>query len=103
MRRDVYERHPWLATSLYKAFQTSKQVALKRLRYVGSLFTMLPWLNDELEEIDRLFDGDPFPYGVEQNRQTLEALVRHLADQHLIRAPIPVDDLFVPVRGIPGA
>lgn len=100
MRRDVYERHPWLATSLYKAFHAAKQVALERLRYAGSLFTMQPWLQAEMEEIDDLFGGDPFPYGVEANRPTLQALVRHLADQGLIRAPMPVDELFVPIRGM---
>lgn len=100
MRRVLHERHPWLATSLYKAFVASKRAALKRLRYAGSLYTMLPWLTDEIEEVERVFGGDAFPYGVEPNRPTLEALVRHLADQGLIRAPIPVDQLFVPIRGV---
>ena len=34
---------------------------------------------------------------VEANRPTLEALVRYMAEQSLIKAPIPVDELFVPV------
>jgi hypothetical protein len=53
----------------------------------------------ELDEIDEVFGGDPWPYGVEPNRPTLEALVRFLADQSMIAAPVKLDDLFVPVPG----
>ena len=52
-----------------------------------------------LENLHELFDGDPWPYGVDANRPTLEALVRYLTEQSLIKAPIPVDDLFVPIYG----
>ena len=99
IRRALYERHPWIATSLYKAFVASKQRALARLRYGGSLGTMLPWQLADVDEIDEVFGGDPFPYGVEPNRPTLDALLRHMTTQHFIRAGITVDELFVPVRG----
>src|SRR5690348_3094699 len=49
--------------------------------------------------IHEVFDGDPWPYGVEKNRPTLEALVTYLADQHLIAEKVAVDDLFVPNYG----
>ena len=44
-----------------------------------------------------MFGGDPWPYGIEPNRPTLEALVQYMAEQHLIAQPLPVDGLFVPV------
>jgi 4,5-dihydroxyphthalate decarboxylase len=47
--------------------------------------------------MDGIFGADPWPYGVEPNRKTLEALVTYLAEQHLIAKPIPVDDLFLRV------
>ena len=99
MKRSLYERQPWVATSLYKAFVASKQIALKRLRYGGSLGTMLPWQLADVDEIDEVFGGDPFPYGVEPNRATLEALLRHMTAQHFIRAGLTPDELFVPIRG----
>ena len=58
---------------------------------------MLPWMTADLDEIDAVFGGDPWPYGVEPNRPTLEALVRYMLDQGLIAKAIPVDDLFVPI------
>jgi 4,5-dihydroxyphthalate decarboxylase len=97
MRRDLHERHRWLATSLYQAFVESKRRALARMRYAGSLAYMLPWLLDEIEEIDEVFGGDAWPYGIKANRATLEALVQYMVEQHFIARPIAIEDLFVPL------
>jgi 4,5-dihydroxyphthalate decarboxylase len=97
IRRVLHARHRWLATSLYKAFVESKRRARARMRYGGSLATMLPWLLAEIEEIDEVFGGDAFPYGLEPNRATLEALVRHMVDQHFISKFIPIEDLFITI------
>jgi 4,5-dihydroxyphthalate decarboxylase len=99
IRRDLYEKHPFVATSLYKAMTEAKDIALAKMRDLGALRYMLPGMPAELDEIDATFGGDPWPYGVEANRPTLEALVRYMAEQSLIKAPISVDELFVPVYG----
>jgi len=99
MRRDVYEKHPFIATSLFKAMNEAKDLALAKMRKVGALRYMLPGMIAELDEIAATFGGDPWPYGVEANRPTLEALVRYMVEQSLIKAPIPVDQLFVPIYG----
>ncbi|HEX3936976.1 MAG TPA: 4,5-dihydroxyphthalate decarboxylase [Xanthobacteraceae bacterium] len=99
IRNDVYERHPFVATSLYKAFCAAKDRAWEKMRFSGTLRYMLPWLPDDVEEIDELFGGDCWPYGVEPNRPTLEALVGYMAEQGLIPEPIPVEKLFVPTFG----
>jgi 4,5-dihydroxyphthalate decarboxylase len=97
LRRDVYEKHPFVATSLYNALCEAKNRAAEKMRLHGVLRYMLPWMHAEIEEIDRLFGADPWPYGIEANRPTLEALVQYLADQSLIAAPLPIEQLFVPV------
>jgi 4,5-dihydroxyphthalate decarboxylase len=98
IKRDVYERHPFVATSLYQAFCRAKAIALTRMRSTGMLATMMPWMLAEIETMDAVFGADPWPYGVEANRKTLQALVDYLAEQSLIAKPIAVDDLFVRVR-----
>jgi 4,5-dihydroxyphthalate decarboxylase len=100
VRRDVYERHPFVATSLYRALCDAKDLALRKMRTGGSLRYMLPWMAAEIEEIDEVFGGDPWPYGIEPNRATLVALVQFMAEQGLIAAPVPIDDLFVPTYGL---
>jgi len=100
IRRDIYERHPFVATSLYRAFCAAKDLALQKMRTGGTLRYMLPWMAAEIEEIDEVFGGDPWPYGVEPNRATLTALVQYMAEQGLIAAPVPIGDLFVPTFGL---
>jgi 4,5-dihydroxyphthalate decarboxylase len=99
LRREFHERHPFAATSLFNAIEESRSLAQRRMRYIGALRYMLPWLPAELDEIDEVFGGDPWPYGIEPNRPTLEALVRFLADQSMIAAPVKLEDLFLPVPG----
>ena len=99
IRKQVYEKYPFVATSLYDAFCAAKDWAWQKMRFPGTLRYMLPWLPAEIEELDTLFGGDCWPYGVEPNRATLEALVTYMADQGLIAAPIPIEKLFVPTYG----
>jgi 4,5-dihydroxyphthalate decarboxylase len=97
IRRELYDQHPWIARSLYDAFVAAKARAIDRMHYGGSLSVMLPWLMSEVEEVDALFGGDAWPYGIEPNRPTLEALVRYMVEQSFIARPLPIEELFVPV------
>ncbi len=99
IRRDVYEKHPFVASSLYNAMLESKKRQLESMRDTGELPYMVPWLFDDLEEIDEVFGGDPFPYGIEPNRPSLEALIMWLHDQGMIPEHIPIEELFVPTFG----
>ncbi len=95
IRRDVYERHPWVAETLYKGFVAAKKLALARM-HKGHPY-MLPWVHDDIHEMDEVFAGDPYAYGIEANRPTLEALVQYMAEQDFIPRRIPIEELFVPV------
>jgi 4,5-dihydroxyphthalate decarboxylase len=97
IRRDVYEGNPFIAASLYRAFCAAKDAALAHMRFSGALRYMLPWLMKSVDQIDDVFGGDPWPYGVEENRPTLEALVTYLHDQAIIPAPMKLEDLFLKV------
>ena len=96
LRRSVHEKYPFVATSLYQAFEESKNMALAKMRYLGALRYMLPWMTSALDEIDEVFGGDPWPSGVEANRPTLEALVTYLHEQFVTDRRMDVDELFVP-------
>ena len=100
IRREVYERHRFVASSLYDAMCESKKTALSRMRYAGATRYMLPWLSADIEELDEVFGSDPWAYGVEANRPTLEALITYLAEQGLIERPIPIEEIFVPTYGL---
>jgi 4,5-dihydroxyphthalate decarboxylase len=97
MQRSTYDRDPSLAPRLYTAFSAAKEVARSRMQRVGTLAYMLPWMIDDVEEIERVFGGDSWPYGSDPNRATIEALITYLAEQHMIAHRIPIEDLFVPI------
>ncbi len=98
IRREAYEKNPFIAQSLYDAFNESKAQALAAMKKLQALRYMLPWLPADLDEIEELFGGDPWPYGVEQNRPTLEAMVQYMQEQFLIDRKVPLEDLFVEVK-----
>ncbi len=98
IREELYRKKPWVAESMYKAFEASKAWGLKHMRFSGTMVYMLPWLNDEVEKIDEHFGGDPYPYGLEANRKTLETLMQYLVDQDFVAEPRPrLEDIFTPI------
>ncbi len=99
IRKDVYEKHPFVATSLYNAFVQAKVLALKKMFSTRALRYMMPFLPAQLDEIRDVFGDDPWPYGVEDNRPTLEALVRYMHEQHFIAKKMPIEDLFAKTYG----
>ena len=92
LRRAVYEKNPWLAVSLYKAFCRARDLAHRSLYDTDALAVSLPWLIDEYERSGAV----AWDYSIEGSRPTLEALVRHLDEQHLTRRPMRVEELFAP-------
>jgi 4,5-dihydroxyphthalate decarboxylase len=96
IKKSVYERYPFVATSLYDAFVRSKKIALQKLFNLRAVRYMTPFLMREIDDIWEVFNGDPWPYGVEPNRQTLDALITYQQTLGLTDKPVKVDDLFVP-------
>jgi 4,5-dihydroxyphthalate decarboxylase len=101
MSEEMHRQNPWIAENMVKAFEESKQWALDRMRFTGTIRYMVPWLNHEIEEVDDMFTkGDPYPMGVEANRVTLEMLMKYLVDQSFVADPVPkVDDMFTRIVG----
>jgi len=91
VRRDVFERDPWIAASLYEALEQSKQVWQASRR---SLADTLPWTLAEVEEATRLMGQDWHPNGIEANRGPLEAFLDEQVAQRLIGRRLSVEELF---------
>jgi 4,5-dihydroxyphthalate decarboxylase len=96
IRNDVAAKHPWLAASLYKAFAAAKRESQQDLREVVALKIGLPWIAQEVAETRALMGDDFWPYGVEPNRATLEALARYSFEQGLSVRRLAVEEMFVP-------
>lgn len=97
LQRDTYEEHPWVARSIYDAFDRATDVAMEELYDTDALRVCLPWLLHHVEEARSVF-GDPkwWRHGLEANRPTWEALGRYVYEQGLSPRPVSADELFVP-------
>ncbi len=95
VRRDVHDKHPWLAASIYKAFVQAKRLADAEFAETTALKIGLPWVNAEYDETRALMGDDYWSYGLnEQNRRTLAAMARYSFEQGLAVRSLSVDEMF---------
>jgi len=96
LKADLFQREPWIAVSLYKAFVLARDLNYRRLYDSNALVASLPWLIDEIETSRRIFGEEIWDYSIEGSRPTLEAFVQYLDEQGLTRRRMSVEELFVP-------
>ncbi|KNG84166.1 hypothetical protein ANOM_008592 [Aspergillus nomiae NRRL 13137] len=99
IKKKIVDQYPFVVTPMLNALNDSKDMALRRMQSAGTHRYMLPFLPSQLEEIDDIFGGDPWPYGLEVNRKPLEALVTYLEDQTVISHKVPLEQLFALIYG----
>ena len=91
IKKAVYEANKWAAMSLYKAFSASKNLTLQNMRHTFALYSSLPWLISYVDETRTLMGEDWWPYGIEKNRQTLEALCAYSYEQGLSQRHMKIE------------
>jgi len=103
IRRDIHERDPWVALNLYKAFCLAKEHCYRLLSETGSPKASFAWLQPMIEEEQAIIGPDWYPYGIEQNRASIEALLQYTSEQGLSERRLKIEELFVPstLRDIP--
>jgi 4,5-dihydroxyphthalate decarboxylase len=94
MRRAVFERYPWSAMNMFKAFEQAKARSLERIGDLTASRIPVPWAAAIAGEWGESFGADPFPYGLEANRKTLDAFCRFAHDQGVTARRLTPDDLF---------
>lgn len=92
IRRDVYEKHPWIGESLYEAFCAAKTACLDNLAE-WELFSF-PWIREAYEEQRQVLGDDPYPYGMEANKHVIETICRYSNEQGLTRTAWEPEALF---------
>ena len=103
IRRDIYDRDPWVALSLYKALCRAKDYSYHHILETGSPKASLAWLQPLLEEEQEIIGPDWFPYGIEKNRPSIDALLQYAHEHGLTDRRIKIEELFAPstMRDIP--
>ena len=94
LRRDVAEKYPELPERLFGLFSESKRWARKWRRGVPSLVEA--WPNHYLAEERRIFETDPWVYGLEGNRHVLDRFLSYCYAQGVSGRNIAAEELFYP-------
>jgi 4,5-dihydroxyphthalate decarboxylase len=103
IRRDIYERDPWVALALYKSLCAAKDRCYDLLAEAGSPKVSSAWLQALIEEEQAIIGSDWYPYGIEHNRPSIEALLQYTSEHGLTGRRVTIEELFAPstLRDIP--
>lgn len=94
MRRSILDENPWVARNLMNAFQESKRRSLERLFDPAVSRYPLPWLASYARRMRDKFEGDPFPYGIEENRPTWEQMSLYTFQQGIAHRQFTPEEIF---------
>src|SRR5215471_15342585 len=92
IRNDVYQRDPWVALSMYKALCRAKEHAYHLLADMGSPKVSSAWLQPLIEEEKEIIGSDWYPYGIEANRPTIEALLQYTHEHGLTDRRVKLEE-----------
>ena len=93
VRRSLLEQHPWIALNLFRTFRAAKDSAAAKAKELAEPYFITGALPHEARAG---LATDPFPYGVQANRKTLETIASYLHEQGLTAHMVALEDIFAP-------
>ncbi len=96
IRASLAEQHPWLCTSVFKAFLQAKDIALQELSQIGHFAVTLPWGVAEMQASQAIMGEDFWSYGYEPNRHVLDTFMHYHHEQGISERLVNSMDLFAP-------
>lgn len=101
LRRELHEAHPWVAVSLYQAFERARRNCMDNLRIQEPPPVSIPWVHEFGTDVRKLMGEDYWPYGVERNQREINALCDYVWEQGLVpRRPDPGELFAANVTGL---
>lgn len=94
LHREAAERDRWLPASLFEGFDRAKKNSLGRIIGAGMSRYPLPWLNAYVTRARSLYGEDFWPYGIAENRATLDVFLQGAKASGLCGASFAIEDLF---------
>jgi 4,5-dihydroxyphthalate decarboxylase len=94
MKKSVVEDHPWVPRNLYNGFLESKRRSIERLMDPAVSRYPLPWLATYARKMRDMFDGDTFPFGLEENRATWEQMALYTFQQGIAHKQFTPEEIF---------
>jgi 4,5-dihydroxyphthalate decarboxylase len=90
VKKEIIDRDPWVATSLYEAFVQSKALHDEFMQQPHRL--SFAWPDREGER--KFFGKDPFYQGLAENRHDVETMIQFAQEQGVLARELTADELF---------
>jgi 4,5-dihydroxyphthalate decarboxylase len=92
IKSSILEGEPWVAEELFTAFKAAKDLYLAHLQAGEGLSPA----DENFVSVSRVVGSDPFPFGIEANRKTLQTMIQFAVDQQVIPKTVSLEELFAP-------
>jgi 4,5-dihydroxyphthalate decarboxylase len=96
LRANVLAEHPWVAMNLYTAFREAKRRSLERALDANAPKYPIPWSPYNASRAQEVFGTDFWPYGIDENRTTLDAFLGYAHEQGACARRLKPEELFAP-------
>jgi 4,5-dihydroxyphthalate decarboxylase len=87
VKRELYEREPWVVLNLFNAFSKAKNLVNDRTRELASMYVETGLLTGSMKT-------DLYPYGVRSNKEILSAMVGFSHEQGLTQRVVGLEEIF---------
>jgi 4,5-dihydroxyphthalate decarboxylase len=94
IRNRLTEDHPWLAGRLFSAYCKAKDMAVADFEKLSAFALTLPWIEAEYRATQAVIGNDVWPYGIDVNGKSIDALCRYLHEQGFTRRRMTRAELF---------
>jgi 4,5-dihydroxyphthalate decarboxylase len=92
IKKDILDRDPWVATSLYEALVKSRKAYNEFMEQPHRL--SFAWGRSYLEEERKFFGKDPFYQGLKENYNDVANLIKFADQQGMLKRKLSVEELF---------
>ena len=92
MSRKLDREHPDLAAKFYAAFERAKEIAYDDILSDRGGFSVV-YLREKMKEQTAAW-GDPWKYGIQANKTTIDAFINYNVEQGMIRSAPSYRDIF---------
>ena len=94
MQKHIIDENPWVARNLFNAFNESKRRSVERILDPAVSRYPVAWVPAYAERMKNMFGGDPFPFGIDENRATWEQMLLYTHQQGIAHKHVTPEDIF---------
>ena len=94
MQKQILDENPWVARNLFNAFNESKRRSVERMLDPAVSRYPLAWVPSYAARMLDTFGGDPYPFGIDENRPTWEQMLLYSNQQGIAHKHMTPENIF---------